>query len=182
MFDKSYVIQGKHATMLKTLSRQKSKNEDGLTDNNAGIFERYIDVYMNALLFGVLNGTKATKDNTSNDTATIFADAFVNEREKCMTLFRMAMMLDDVDIPIEERINRAFKYEMMEGKEVEFLECVEIFNEYVLGGIEVMFKSFTEQCTSKNDYINRIHDIIKEFKEDNSNINYEAEIAKLMKK
>ena len=49
MFENDYTINGKHATYLKFLAK-KNARDDQSPDNPtaARLFERYIDVYMNA--------------------------------------------------------------------------------------------------------------------------------------
>ena len=66
MFEHDYTITGKHATYLKYLA-QDTKNKD-----KPYIFDRYIDVYMNAVVFGLLYGRVAKKDNESKDRARIY--------------------------------------------------------------------------------------------------------------
>lgn len=55
MFENDYTINGKHATYLKFLAK-KNARDDQSPDNPtaARLFERYIDVYMNAAVFGLL--------------------------------------------------------------------------------------------------------------------------------
>ena len=54
MFENDYTINGKHATYLKFLAAKNSgaKDADEAAPTAARIFERYIDVYMNAAIWG----------------------------------------------------------------------------------------------------------------------------------
>ena len=82
MFENDYTISGKHATYLKFLAVKNSKEDDTVEGANAArLFERYIDVYMNAAVWGLLYSRTAPKDNSSEDRARIYADAFAKERE-----------------------------------------------------------------------------------------------------
>ena len=94
MFENDYTINGKHATYLKFLAK-KNARDDQSPDNPtaARLFERYIDVYMNAAVFGLLYNRTAKRDNSSDDRARVYADAFANERENCIFLYRMVMLL-----------------------------------------------------------------------------------------
>lgn len=121
--------------------------------NDAKLFDDYIDVYMNAAVFGYLYSKKDSRDNESKDRARIYSDAFSTHRSECIMLYRLIMLLDEQDINLEERLNRAFRYDSNAAKEEELKECMELFNSYVLGGIEYMFDMFTAGCTSRDDYI-----------------------------
>ena len=63
MFENDYTINGKHATYLKFLAK-KNARDDQSPDNPtaARLFERYIDVYMNAAVFGLLYNRTAKRD------------------------------------------------------------------------------------------------------------------------
>ena len=80
MFENDYTINGKHATYLKFLAK-KNARDDQSPDNPtaARLFERYIDVYMNAAVFGLLYNRTAKRDNSSDDRARVYADAFAND-------------------------------------------------------------------------------------------------------
>ena len=98
MFENDYTIQGKHATFIKYLVK------------DAGVFPRYIDVYMTGAALGILHQKKA-EENDSMDRARIYADAFSTERAKCMELFRTVILADNsMDWSNEERANICFRY------------------------------------------------------------------------
>lgn len=168
MFENDYTINGKHATYLKYLV------------NDAKIFNRYIDVYMNAAIWGLLYGRTGVKDS-STDRARIYADAFANERENCMFLYRLTMVLDDtVLLSPEERIDRAFRDDAQVGNSDKINNNLDVFHSYVLGGIEILYERYTEGCTTLDDYLTRIFDLMTTFKNDIEGVSYEEELAKLM--
>ena len=113
MFDNDYTINGKHATYLKFLAKKNSRDDDSPDNPKAArLFERYIDVYMNAAVFGLLYSRTAKRDTTSDDRARVYADAFSTERENCVFLYRMVMLLDKTtELTPEERVDRAFRYD-----------------------------------------------------------------------
>ena len=112
MFENDYTINGKHATYLKFLAKKNSRDDDSPDNPKAArLFERYIDVYMNAAVFGLLYSRTAKRDTTSDDRARVYADAFSTERENCVFLYRMVMLLDKTtELTPEERVDRAFRY------------------------------------------------------------------------
>ena len=183
MFENDYTLQGRHATYLKFLAR-KNAGDDQSADNPtaARIFERYIDVYMNAVVFGLLYSRTTKRDTTSNDRARVYADAFANERENCTFLYRMAMLLDKTsEMTPEERIDRAFRYDSQPEKAEEFRRNMELFHDYVRGGIEVMYEQFTDGCQTQDDYLSKTYEVMTTFKEELKGVSYEDEISKLIK-
>ena len=105
LFEDDLTITGKHATHLKFLVK------------DAKLFDDYIDVYMNAAVFGYLYSKKDEKDNESSDRARIYADAFSTHRMECVFLYRLITLLDDENITTEERLDRAFRYDANPDKE-----------------------------------------------------------------
>lgn len=105
------------------------------------------------------------KDNDSTDRARIYADAFSNHRDECVFLYRIITLLDERDMEIEERLNRAFRYDAESDKQDIVQECLDSFNSYVRGGIEYMYTQFTTGCTSKDDYIRQSFEVSRKFKE-----------------
>ena len=111
LFENDLTITGKHATHLKFLV------------NDAMLFDDYIDVYMNAAVFGYLYSKRDTRDTESKDRARIYSDAFSTHRSECIMLYRLIILLDEQDIALEERLNRAFRYDSNAAKEEEVKKC-----------------------------------------------------------
>ena len=170
LFENDVTIVGKHATHLKFLV------------NNAKIYHDYIDVYMNAAVFGYMYSKKEARDNESTDRARIYADAFSNHRDECVFLYRLIILLDDDNITTEERLDRAFRYDSNPDKEQELQTCVDTFNAYVRGGIEYMYTLFTTGCTSKEDYIRASFEAVRNFKDSIDGVSYEDKIKNLLKR
>ncbi len=151
MFEKDYTIHGIHATYIKYLV------------NDAKVFERYIDVYMAAAAIGCLY-EKRSAESTSTDRARIYADAFSTERDKCMELFK-TVILSDSSKPwnAEDRINICFRYRdekdenavpTITDEELSIMkEAIELFNSYVLGGVELLYESFYSPTINMDDAI-----------------------------
>ena len=92
------------------------------------------------------------------------------------------MLLDKTsDITMEERVDRAFRYDSDESKSEEFKQCMELFNSYVRGGIEVMYEQFTDSCNTRDDYLMKTYEVMTDFKNELEGISYEDELAKLVK-
>lgn len=175
MFENDYTIQGKHATYVKYLASEVKINENTL-------FERYIDVYMNAAIFGLLYNRTAPRDSSS-DRARIYADAFATCRNDCIFLYRLVMLLEQTtNIAPNERIDRAFRHDADETKKNMVEENMALFHSYVLGGIEVLYEKFTEGSTTQEDYMERIYTMMRDFQEEIQGISYEDKLAQLVGK
>ena len=151
MFENDVTLTGKHASYLKFLAVKNSQdNDDEETVQSAKLFERYIDVYMNAAVWGLLYSRVAERDNSSKSRARVYAAQFNTERENCMFLYRMVMLLDKTtELSTEERIDRAFRYDSQPEKAEELQKNMELFHSYVRGGIEVMYEQFTDGCLTQ---------------------------------
>lgn len=182
MFENDYTITGKHATFLKYMAVKNAKDDENIATSSAKLFERYIDVYMNAAIWGLLYSRTAPKDNTSDDRARIYADAFANERDNCVFLYRMVMLLDkSVDIDSEERVNRAFRYDTQPEKSDLFRQSMDLFHDYVRGGIELMYEQFTDGCSTREDYLNKVYEVMTTFKNEIEGLSYEDELARFLR-
>lgn len=187
MFERDYTITGKHATYLKYLAKKNTQSkepqdEEDDTTSSAEIFERYIDVYMNAAIWGVLYSRTAPKDSSSKSRARIYADAFATERENCVFLYRLVMLLDKTTVlEPSERVDRAFRYDVQEDKKAEFDANMDLFHSYVRGGIEEMYEQFTDGCSTRDDYMTKLYEVITTFRQEISGLSYEDELAKLIR-
>ena len=183
MFENDYTINGIHATHLKFLAKKNARDDQGPDNPTAArLFDRYIDVYMNAAVFGLLYNRTAKRDTSSDDRARVYADAFANERENCIFLYRMVMLLDKTTaLSPEERVDRAFRYDTLPDKAEEFRQNMELFHDYVRGGIEVMYEQFTDGCQTQDDYLNKTYEVMTTFKRELEGISYADELAKLIK-
>lgn len=168
LFENDVTIVGKHASHLKFLV------------NEAKLYDDYIDVYMNAAVFGYMYSKKEDRDNESTDRARIYADAFSKHRVECVFLFRLITLLDDENIATEKRLDRAFRYDANPEKEDELQKCINIFNAYVRGGIEYMYSLFTVGCTSKDDYIRATYEAMRSYKDSIDGVSYEDKIRRLL--
>ena len=149
MFEGDYTIYGKHATYIKYLV------------NDAKAFKRYIDVYMAGAALGALYERRAEQSD-STVRARIYSDAFNTEHVKCNELFRTVILADTTKSwSPEERANICFRYrdKMDENavppvtqEEVDIMrEALALFNAYVLGGIEILYDSFSSSATISMD-------------------------------
>lgn len=92
------------------------------------------------------------KDSEGNENkVTMFLDQINSVRPELELNYRMIMLLEDREtLDIEERINRAFRYDRDLEKQK---ECEKIFMHYVLGGLEVLYEKLIEPSKTLDDYV-----------------------------
>lgn len=156
MFENDYALTGKHATYVKYLV------------NDAKLYKRYIDVYMNGAVFGLLHNRTAPVDKDSSDRARIYADAFANCRMECVFLYRLVMLLEkSSELESPERIDRAFRDDANEDDPEKLKQNLELFNSYVRGGIEEIYEEFIDgHGTTPEEYLDRAMEVMEQFRSD----------------
>ena len=166
MFEKDIIITGTHASYIKEMKEV------------AGLFARNLDIYMLAPIMGFLNNRKGQKNNEGGEKSTIQAQQLSNVKEDCELIYRLIILLDGDDIDKDERLNRAFRYDSDVEKKKEFDNAMEIYNEYVLGGIEYMYETFVAGCVEVDDYTTKIFEAASDFQDEINELDYSGEVKK----
>ena len=166
MFEKDIIITGTHAKYIKEMKEV------------AGLFARNLDIYMLAPIMGFLNNRKGQKNNEGGEKSTIQAQQLSNVKEDCELIYRLIILLDGDDIDKDERLNRAFRYDSDVEKKKEFDNAMEIYNEYVLGGIEYMHETFVAGCVEVDDYTTKIFEAASDFQDEINELDYSEEVKK----
>lgn len=168
MFEQDYLLRGKHATYTKYLR------------DTANLFDRYLDVYMLGAVVGYLHNRKSEKDLSTNDTAAMLASVFIGEKDKCEFIYRLIMLMDtSTGLSADQRVDRAFRDDTNEEAVKNNLR---LFNSYVLGGIEVLYEKFVDNCTTRDDYLDGIYKFVNEFKSDIDNVHNDEDLVLKMTK
>lgn len=157
MFDNDYVFKGKHANIVTRLTSEID------SETKFKLFERNVDVLIIAPIVGYLYGRTSSKDDSvqSDNVKKINYQQMSNESEKLKFNYELIMLLYDKNkLSIEQRLDRAFRY-TKDSPEIE--ECYKIYEQYILGGIEVLDEKLLVDATSVDDYINNIYDFINDY-------------------
>ncbi len=156
MFENEYSFRGTHALKVDKLTAK-------LGDNiSASIFERNIDIYITAPIIGFLYGRKAEIDKSTPDTAKIMGDRVIKSKEDLKYNYRLIMLLDTKhEQNADERINKAFRYIGSEKS----IEDEKLFEDYVRGGIDVLYEKIMESAHTSEDYLKNLYDFLEEFDE-----------------
>ena len=152
MFDKEVRITGKHAHYMVLLA-------NNFGDTNAKLFNRNIDVYVQAPIVGFLYTRKATKDVETKDPngkvydAHILKDQMLNAKDNLTFNMQLILLLDvNYEKNEEKRVDRAFRNFGQDEKDFE------LFESYLLGGIEVLYEHLIADASKADDYISNLAD------------------------
>ncbi len=144
-FKKQIIITGKHAIMAKEIWQRDNIEQT--------CFKRLIDLYKLAPVVGYLADHKAGRDGSSSEDATVFVEQVLKEREDLETILHMLLMVEYTGCgkyTQEEAVKKVFRGPQTEE---EFRECMDIFDSYVRGGIEVLYEELITKGTShENKY------------------------------
>lgn len=165
MFDKQYYFYGKHASYVNKLT---SKFTDGkFSGDGINIFNRNIDVFLFASIVGITYNRRAEVDRKKKETGesestSIFGDMMIKMSETIMNNYQTVMMVHNRNVDSKEiRLNRAFRY-YNESEEYK-RECYDIFNSYLLGGVEILYEKIIGDSKELDDYIVNLYDFFDEF-------------------
>ncbi len=157
MFKKNIILKGKHAEYMKKLHSILN------VSNGIKLFNRNLDVYIFAPIIGIVYGRTALVDNELKDDTSIHTEQLQGELDVLTYNYRLIMLLAQKDtLSLEERMDRAFRYDKDEGKRK---AGDELFEQYVLGGIEVLYEKIMEESKEMDQYLQNIFKFISEYNE-----------------
>lgn len=166
MFDNDYHLVGKHAKYVRFLNAYTSKLDKEA--KVAGIFEYAVDVYIIAPLIGIAYNRRAPVDTESDDKGApplnILASQIISRQAKLDTVYRLAMLSEKSTALLpDERMERAFKEDELPEKADANME---LFHQYMRGGVEWLYEHITEKATMQEDYLERIKEIVLLYADD----------------
>lgn len=164
VFDGAYKVNGKHATYIKFLNAYQRRLDKENAAKNAGIFALAVDVYTVAPLIGVAYNRAVPVDTESSDSTTIFADAIISRQETLDTVYRLVLLSEkSVELTADEKIDRAFRDD--ENPEI-LVKNLDLFHQYMRGGVEWLYEQVTEGATTQEDYLERIVELVNQYGDD----------------
>lgn len=158
MFDKEFEFKGKHAGYVRFLK------------DEIGLFKTYREAYTISAVVGFLNANKTSRDSTEKaQPASVLPSEMVQKRAELTLIYRIMMLLDEADnFTIDDYKNRAFRDDADVDEHPEkFKNNMELFNSYVLGGLEIIYEKF-QSCNDKSSTVNMLYDYLMDFFEDNN--------------
>jgi hypothetical protein len=158
MFDKQYRFKGKHAKYVDRLTAKFDET------GKIQLFRRNIDVLTNAPLVGFLYGERADLDNERDPVTNqvydenIMTDRLLASSNELHFDFALIMLLDEEYEPDpDKRIKKAF------GEPETQAADEERFNQYIRGGVEVLYEKLINGASTQDDYMNNLFDFLNEF-------------------
>lgn len=169
MFDKEFSFLGKHADYVRALTSNPF-SDDG---KQRGIFQRNVDVYMIAPLVGLLYNRKSLQEisNTKNPTK-IFTDQFASRTEELNFILQTIILNDRDALENDARIENTFKKLYEDNYKEKFYSK---FNEYLLGGVELLYEKIIKGATSFDDILSNFNVFIEDFNLMYSNSSYQKQ-------
>jgi len=151
MFKKEYTFNGSHAEKVKALV-SKFADYSGST-----IFQRNVDVLLIAPIVGLLFGRTSTIDRSNSQTTKIFVEQMIKEDLGIRFNFQLVTLLDkQVDYSNVQRIDAAFRFLGKDESQDQFTR----YNEYILGGVDVLYEKIIEPAKTEKDYLANLYDFL----------------------
>ena len=182
MFNTNFDITGKHANYLKDLCELRGNVPDKDQHNNFKIFKAYVDAYILCPLIGYQYSRKGIMGSAAEGDVGILLEQIVKRSQELKYVYQVLMLVDEDSEPdAEKRIYRAFNLtEKTEEDKKLINENMKIFNEYFLGGIEVLHEQFVDECVDRDDYLKKMYEFTKKFNEEQDGDALKAGIDKLL--
>ena len=153
MFDKEYAFHGKHADMVRRLTGELDSR------HNRGIFATNYDVYLLAPMIGFLYGRKAPVDK-GDTTTKIFGDKIMSGSAELKYNYRLLMLLIDKEkLTNDDRVSIAFR---LDGDDEKRAPYDAVYQEYVRGGVEVLYEHIFQNASSTEEYIMNLYEFLRE--------------------
>lgn len=166
MFDKDIIISGKHGEYMRRLVSDffvvtDSAGKSKITNH---FFSSGYEVFKCASVIGFLYGRKSKKSSASEGKDfTIWLSQIKIISDDLIFNYRLIMLLDEQNEPdFDERLQKAFNYY---GDEEKSKSDRELFEQYTLGGIEILYEKLIESATKQEDYLANLISFVQEFEE-----------------
>lgn len=153
LFEKEYAFQGKHAEMVRRLMMKES---DGI---GRAFFETNYQIYAIAPLIGWIYQQRAQRDKGGNSTK-VFGDKISIHKDELLFNYHTILALYYHSQGIEgENLT-----ECVFGGDDKEEENYEIYNSYVLGGVEILYNKIFEEkdAVDIDGYLMNIYDLVEE--------------------
>lgn len=168
LFMDDYLFVGSHEEKARKLTSE--------IDNSSGakIFTSAVELYMTAAIIGCYYDRRAPREK-GDKTYRIMQNQFSNHYYQLVYIYKL-VMLSERDLSLEpiDKINNAFRY-------YDEPENIKRFEEYMLGGIEILYdKLFVSTNSSYDDFLSSVNALMAEFKDagkkDDSDIDFDSEV------
>lgn len=182
MFNTNFDITGVHANYLKDLCELRGNVSDKDQHNNFKIFKAYIDAYILCPLIGYQYSRKGKMGSAADGDVGILAEQIVKRSGELKYVYQILMLVDEESEPdLDRRIYRAFNFSEDNDEDKALIEeNMRIYNEYFLGGIEVLHEQFVDKCIDRDQYLQMMYQFTKQFDEEQDGEALKTSIDKIL--
>jgi len=144
-FRKEVQITGKHSRYVDEMWEQNQIQNS--------YFKRLVDLYVFAPVIGLRTRRKSVADN-SDGKRTVPVTQILELEKDLEIIMQTILLLDDTsNLSVDQKIDRAFRGP---STEAEFKENVNLFHDYMRGGIEVLHDCLVDrELTIDDKYTDR---------------------------
>lgn len=184
MFDGNQDFTGIQANYLKDLCELRGNVPDRTSHNNFKIFHSYVDAYTVCPLIGYQYRRRIPMGSAADGDVGILLEQISKKRKELYFVYQILMLIDEDSEPDKEkRIYRTFRLsESSEEDREQLTENMKIFNEYFLGGVDVLHEEFVNKCTDDDSYLECIYNFVKKFNEEQDGEAVKASIDNMLNK
>ena len=184
VFDSNFDITGVHANYLKDLCELRGNVSDKEQHNNFKIFKSYVDAYIVCPLIGYQHSRKAQMGSAAEGDVGILAEQIIKKSGELKYIYQIIMLVDEEsEADKEKRVYRAFNFsESTEEDRQMITSNMKIFNEYFLGGIEVMHEVFVDECVDRDACLLKIYEFTRKFNEEQDGDSLKESIDSILNK
>ncbi|MBQ8068451.1 MAG: hypothetical protein IJ201_08925 [Solobacterium sp.] len=151
LFLEDYLFKGRYTQMVVDLTETVDPA------SGAKIFDSAVELYLAAAIIGAHYQVKG-KPDTGDPTKRIMANQFTNHYQDLVFAYKLVMLNADKEVlsPIE-RINNAFRYT---EDDPQFQNNIEVFETYMLGGLELLHDRLYQANMHFEDYLNALDELL----------------------
>lgn len=150
MFERDYFFRGKHAIYVEELKERVINKEKG------GLFSSFMEIFLVAPLIGYLDNRRSPIDKSQIYEKKIFKTEMDKISEELIFIYKLITINDKkVEKALSKRIEKAFK----DLEKDDF----EIFEEYLRGGIEILYENLYFKNIALINQSTKILDFFEKF-------------------
>jgi hypothetical protein len=152
MFSKEFTFYGSHAEQVKGLATRAG-------NNGVGLFHRNVDVLLFAPIVGFLFNRRSEPEKKRDQATKIFVEQMIKEDKGIRFNYQLITLLDDkFESDRGLRIDCAFRT----TDSIEYQAALTRYQEYILGGIEILHEKTVRQLHSGGDILGKLYDFLED--------------------
>lgn len=139
-FRKEVPITGKHSRYVDAMWEQNQIQNS--------YFKRLVDLYTFAPVIGLRARRKAKADNSEGKRTVPVTQMLEKEKDLEIIMHTILLLDDSKNLTLNQRIDRSFRGPTTDE---EFKDNMDLFHDYMRGGIEVLYECLVERELTMDD-------------------------------